>query len=217
MKQEKNSIVGTIFILLFTQLFGAGGIYMGYTAASTIYHYWEASSWEEVPALIEVAELEDKGGDSRSSLVKAEYTYSYKGNSYRSDQTTFYTADSIGRYHQDRHSDLTRSFRRAKRESLHLKDPSRKVYRVTPYPGVKHKPFNCYVNPSNPEESILFRDLRPKLLLFCLMFILTFGGVGVGGLFVTYRSITHKVQESRFSATELAAKPWLKNDEWAME
>jgi len=44
-----------------------------------------------------------------------------------------------------------------------------------------------WVNPSNPHESIIDRSLRPGLLAFKMVFVVMFGGFGVGLLFFVWR------------------------------
>lgn len=42
-----------------------------------------------------------------------------------------------------------------------------------------------------PNESILYRELRPGLIWFDSIFVLTFGGVGLGGLYGMFKHAKH--------------------------
>ena len=50
------------------------------------------------------------------------------------------------------------------------------------------KPLTVFVNPDNPTESMVDRTIRWKLLVFFLPFSLAFGGVGVGALWMLFRT-----------------------------
>jgi hypothetical protein len=51
------------------------------------------------------------------------------------------------------------------------------------------KPIMVLVNPDNPAESMVDRTLRWKLVAFALPFALGFGAVGVGALFMFFRTL----------------------------
>jgi hypothetical protein len=51
------------------------------------------------------------------------------------------------------------------------------------------KPIMVYVNPDNPAEALIDRDIRWKLLLFLSPFAFVFGGVGLGALYAMVRII----------------------------
>ena len=53
-------------------------------------------------------------------------------------------------------------------------------------------PVPVWVNPENPAESMVDRDIRWKLAVFMLPFALGFGGVGVGALFVLVRTLARR-------------------------
>ena len=50
------------------------------------------------------------------------------------------------------------------------------------------KPITVFVNPDNPAESMVDRTIRWKLLVFFLPFSLAFGGVGVGAMWMLFRT-----------------------------
>ena len=51
------------------------------------------------------------------------------------------------------------------------------------------KPITVFVNPDNPQESMVDREIRWKLLVFFVPFALAFGGVGVGALYMLVRTL----------------------------
>ncbi len=51
------------------------------------------------------------------------------------------------------------------------------------------KPITVFVNPDNPSESMVDREIRWKLLVFFSPFALGFGGVGLGALWMMYRTL----------------------------
>lgn len=70
----------------------------------------------------------------------------------------------------------------------------------------------AWVNPQMPAESVLNRDMRWELFGFKLIFVVVFGGVGLG-LFawalLSRSGVIHHPEE--------ATKPWLARREWASE
>jgi hypothetical protein len=61
------------------------------------------------------------------------------------------------------------------------------------------KPIMVYVNPDNPAEALIDRDIRWKLLLFMSPFALVFGGVGVGALYAMIRIIRGRKRQKKKS------------------
>ena len=59
------------------------------------------------------------------------------------------------------------------------------------------RPLMVYVNPDNPAEAMIDRDVRWKLLVFMLPFALAFGGVGAGATWVLVRTLRGKQPERR--------------------
>jgi len=58
------------------------------------------------------------------------------------------------------------------------------------------KPIMVWVNPENPSESMVDRQMRWKLAFFAIPFALGFGGVGVGALFMFFRTLFAPVDAS---------------------
>lgn len=160
-------------------------VYMGY-------NYQRVQSWVETPAMVQqaqVAENRDSDGDTTYRL-DATFAYEYDGRSYVSDWVGLQTgSDNIGSWHHDRYAELAPYYEQG-------------------------QPFRCFVNPEDPSEAILFRDLRIGFAAFLFCFALIFGSVGftimigslVGGS--AQRAATRR---ESIHPTE----PWTWRPEWA--
>ena len=70
------------------------------------------------------------------------------------------------------------------------------------------KPITVFVNPENPAEAVIDRDIRWKLVLFLSPFALAFGGVGVGALVVAARTLfTSKMPLQDVNREKVSHKP----------
>ena len=68
--------------------------------------------------------------------------------------------------------------------------------------------FHCYVNPRQPAEAILYRNLHWEMVAFQSLFVLAFGGVGFGILVagvLGYR----KAKVEQALAAEHPGAPWM--------
>ena len=153
--------------------------------------WWSARGWEEVSCWIEKAELKTtystKGG--RSYHVEASYHYEFERRSYHGDQVSFFGGDNMGGFQEQAY------------QQLHaLAD--------------KNRPFRCFVNPSKPEQVVLFRELRWGLLvlmsIFPTIFPLAGSAVSIGGWLQA-----RKARMSQKLAAEYPVEPWRWRPEWA--
>lgn len=80
----------------------------------------------------------------------------------------------------------------------------------------KEKPFRCYVNPENPQESILFRKPRLEKLGLYFVLLIVCGGGGIwmlqGYFYLVIKSITVKKLVKKYPR-----KPWRHNPAWGEE
>lgn len=72
------------------------------------------------------------------------------------------------------------------------------------------RPITVYVNPAVPGESIIDRELRWAMIGFRLIFVLLFGGVGLGLMIFIFRA----PREKDLSDPRFVDSPWLANDDW---
>jgi hypothetical protein len=178
-------------LILFATPFAGVGLFVGYLAFSMLAEWVQVLGWQEVPARIHAAELiEHVGDDSVTYNVQAQYEYRYRGDTYQGYRVSLTeSADNVGSFHEDVYRELNR-------------------YRES------GQTFRCYVNPDDPSEAILYRNLRWGLFGLELVFALVFGGVGFGliiGAFIGQRIVS---KEERLKAAH-PEEPWLWDNNWA--
>jgi hypothetical protein len=186
-KKSQNSLM-----VLFALPFLGVGLFMGGLMAVTIFEWRAAQTWEEVPAKIMAAKLHQYTDSDNSTTysVSAHYQYHYRGQDYDNRQVSFYSgADNIGTFYQDIYAELA-----------HYRD-SKTLFRA-------------YVNPAEPQQAVLYRDLRPAMLIFYLLFALVFGGVGGGLLVYAWRSGNMQQQQQRLRDL-YPNEAWRWREDWA--
>jgi hypothetical protein len=152
-----------LLLMIFSLPFAACGTFMSYLLISSIVQSIAVKSWQEVPATIQKADLitsshtsEGHSKPSTTYKVTAVYNYTNNGQTYTGRRVSIYSGSFSDRtYYQRIYDELT---------------------------GCKNsgRPFRCYINPSNPSESILYRNLHWQIILLYTIFVLTFGGIGYG-------------------------------------
>ena len=182
---------GGVFLTLFSIPFAGVGVVMAVLTIWTLVAYFNQQSWDTAEATIKSAELKShRGKDSTSYSVKATYDYEYKGKSYRdaSKVSQYSGSDNISSFHHDLHKKLQR----------HLEN---------------NEPYQCFVNPDNPEEAVLNRDLRPLKLVFFGIFAVVFGGAGFGIMIWGIKSIigSRKIKKLQNAFPD---QPWYQKEEW---
>jgi hypothetical protein len=63
----------------------------------------------------------------------------------------------------------------------------------------KHEPITVYVNPDNPQESMIDHTLRWKLMAMIVPFAVGFGGVGLGAFWVLLSTLFSREPEAALS------------------
>jgi hypothetical protein len=176
-------------LILFALPFAAGGILCLVGVGFDLWTWQSAQRWVETPAEILESELKTKHDDGVTYSVVARYRYDFDGRTYEGDRVVLHEGGDSGDYNRDRATALE-GFRKA---------------------GVKTV---CFVNPRDPEQAMLYRDLRRGLLGLKLLAAILFGGVGFGLIFAAlYGSKTSK----KLDAVKLAHpdKPWMWRADWA--
>ena len=182
---------GGVFLTLFSIPFAGVGVGMAIATIWTLVAYFEQQSWDTAEATIKSAKLESHSGkDSTSYSVNATYDYEYKGKSYKdaTKVSQYSGSDNISSFHQDLHKKLQK----------HVESKG---------------PYQCFVNPDNPEEAVLNRDLRPLKLVFYGIFVAVFGGAGFGIMFWGIKSIigSKKIKKLQNAFPD---QPWYQKEEW---
>ncbi len=173
-------------------VFTAVGVGTGVWLLLGIVSHWRMQSWEEAPATIVWAKLEENGDSEGGTTYRAtaEYTYQYGGRQYTGNRVGIQGGgDNVGSFQQDAHRQLCE----------HQKSG---------------RPFRCYVNPARPDEAILFRDLRWEMVVFDMVFATLFGSAGFGLL--TFAVLSYrKAKGSSALAAIHPDEPWLYKTDWA--
>lgn len=172
--------------MVFAIPFSAVGVVMAWLLAYAFIECALMQNWAETPALILKADL--KASES-SYQALAEYEYQFAGKTYRGSRVSLHGgADNIGTFQQRAYDEL-------------------KGHETS------GQPFRCYVNPDSPEESILYPDLRPEMIAFIDVFILIFGGFGLGVLLGGY--IYGREARNRAALTaQYPSQPWFWREAW---
>ena len=178
---------GRWFMLLFALPFA--GVGLGFLLLSiipSVVEWRQMQSWPQVDAQLYSAELvSSRGDDSTTYRVDAHYSYHFGGRNYDSRRVGIMEgSDNIGDFHQVVAGRLEDALRTG-----------------TPVPA--------WVNPANPADAVLNRDMRWDMLAFKGVFALTFGGVGIGLLAWTLLAKPAHVEHP-----DAASKPWLTRRAW---
>ncbi len=176
---------------LFALPFAGVGVFMIGLIGAKLAEWAAMQSWHETPAKILSAELElhDDSDDGTTYRAVAEYEYEFAGAAYRSKRVALHGgSDNIGSYQRRIGSEL-----------------------------VKHansgEPFRCFFDPSQPDQSVLYRDLRFEMIAFYDVFAVVFGGVGFGLLLGSLyaRPIARREEELQ---SQFPHEPWKWKSDW---
>ncbi len=166
--------------------FGVGIGFLLFSVIPSLYEAQQMAAWPSVEGRLNSAQLTSNSSDGSTTYgVEADYSYRVNGTDYRSGRVAINSGnDNIGDFQQQ----LGRRLERLYRNNL---------------------PVTVFYNPADPAEAVLDRTLRWGLLGFQMIFVLVFGGAGLGMIIYGLRGkrvIEHPEGEQR---------AWLKNPEWA--
>lgn len=176
-----------------------GGIFAAFGIGFFILMVWPSLSlaiktqkWQPAQATLQSVKLEThRGEDNDTYKVSGSYFYSWNGVEYTGSRLLLMDmSDNIGSFHQD-------------------------LYRELDLARTNNQPVTVWVDPSNPSESILNRDIRWGLLSFVLVFVIVFSGIGLTVIFFALKP-GHRGTASAGASAELpgSAQPWLENKRW---
>lgn len=148
---SKNPFGFGIIFAFGLMLFGVGAGVFGFFVAPQIYDHMRTRDWRPVRAEILSVKL-IKSGDR--SHVEARYAYEIDGRRHESRRVGIHTgSDNVGGYHQ-------------------------KLYRRLARAKARDKPVTVWVNPDDPGDAFIERNIRWFLVGLLMTFVLLFGGIG---------------------------------------
>jgi hypothetical protein len=180
---------GCLFV--FGLIFFAAGMIPGFLAFSSLWQWYQAGQWTPVSATIESSRLNASTSDGSTTYeVTGRFSYHFQDRDYSSKKIHFSGgSDNIGSYHQDTHALLQRHQRNG-------------------------EPMTAWVNPDNPYQAVLIRDMRWGLFAFMMIFPLLFGGVGAVIMGVSILGAGRLREENRRQQAH-PEEPWRWRPEWA--
>ncbi len=149
---------GAAFMILFGAVFFAVGAGMGVYSYQTLRRAEAVQSWTRTPARVVSCDLRATRGSKGGYTYQAQATYEYEVNGVKrtGDRVSLYSgSDNIGDFQRRTYEALKRS-----RDGVEA--------------------TTCWVNPADPADAILVRTLRPEMLILMQLFVLAFGGAGLG-------------------------------------
>ena len=178
---------GKILVSLFALPFFGIGVWMLWSISSTLYTSWQMQDWVQVEARVTRGGYETNSGDDSDTYeAYAVYTYSFQGQQYKNDRVALSGGgDNIGDYQRDMGRRLGNA-------------------------ATSGNTVLIFVDPDQPSNSIIDRDVRWGLLGFKSIFLFVFGGVGLGLLIFVWRT----PPEKDASKPEYRKSPWLLNENW---
>lgn len=185
--KTKLNIKGRVFGLLFALPFAGAGVWMCVSVTGSLLDAREMRGWSETEAQLIRAGYETRSGDESDTYkAYADYRYTYLGQAYTGSRVTISSGgDNIGSYQQDIGNRLRGALSRG-------------------------ETIVVYVDPEDPSQSIIDRNLRWGLLGFKMILLLVFGGVGFGLIVAMLRAPAEKDA----SQPEYQSAPWLLNERW---
>jgi hypothetical protein len=166
--------------------FFAVGIYFLITTAYSFSDVIRMASWPQTQGELTSANTRSSTSDNTTTYyATAQYRYWVDEVEYAGDRVAIHDgSDNVGQFQQRLGSQL---------ELMYL----------------NREPVTVYYNPGNPADATLNRDMRWEMIGFKSLFILAFGGAGLGMMIFGFRG------KRTIVSPETAKNPWLARPEWA--
>ncbi len=176
-------------VAVFALPFAAVGLLLLGLAISDVWESIRMRSWVETPARVLETRLSESRGDSTTYRVEAQYEYTFQGNRYVGTRVAINsTSDNVGSFHQDAYAEL----RRARDQNLRVP---------------------AFVNPAQPHQAVLYRQMRWGLFAMKLLGGAVFGGAGVWLLIgAQIGKRRHREEENR--RLMHPDQPWRWREDW---
>ena len=181
--------LATLFALPFA-VTGIGMLLL--SVLPTLYDWSRMQLWQPVEVTLVHAQLiKERGSKSTNYRVAARYQFDWAGEQVQGQRVVISErSDNVGNFQEQLGSRLQHAFKNG-------------------------RSVQAWVNPSDVRESIIDRSLRPGLLAFKMVFVVMFGGFGVGLLVLLWRDHRASSAAGSAGAAPESAQPWLERAEWA--
>ena len=172
---------------MFALPFAGVGVWMLWSIGSTVVDAWDMNSWLPAEAhVISAGYTTNSGDDTDTYEAYAQYRYYWNGETFTGDRVSISSGgDNIGDYQ----TETGRRLSAAQRSG---------------------QPITVYVNPAQPSEAIVNRDIRWGMIGFKSIFVFVFGGVGFGLIYAAFRT----PKKTDATLPQYVDTPWLLNDKW---
>lgn len=181
---------GSILLQISAVVFILAGLVIGVFLGSDLRDWLVMRDWQPVTARVESTQLDRSQSDGTTTYrVRATYHYRFGGRRFRGTRVGISRGfDNIGDYHRRMHDRLDQARRRG-------------------------TPVTAWVNPEQPNETVLDRSLRWGRLAMAAAFPLAFGGFGAGLLVWLSRNKAAQARLQR-ARQRYPDQPWRWRDEW---
>lgn len=152
------------FLVVFGLPFFAVGIYFLFTIAHSFYDVMRMASWPQTQGELTSAHLRGSTSNKTTTYhAAAQYRYRVGGVEYAGSRVAIQGGgDNVGEFQQRLGREL---------ELLYL----------------NRGPVTVYYHPGDPADAILNRDMRWEMVGFKSVFIIAFGGAGLGMMILGFR------------------------------
>jgi len=173
-------------LVVFGFPFFAVGIYFLGTTALALYDVILMASWPQTQGTLTSASLRSsKSADPTTYHVAAQYRYWVGGVEYTGSRVSIHGgSDNVGEFQQRLGNQLELMYS-------------------------NQEPVPVYYNPGDPADAVLNREMRWEMIGFKSIFIIVFGGAGLGMMVFGFRG------KRTIVSPETTEKPWLARPEWA--
>jgi len=176
-----------IFATLFALPFAGVGVFMLWSIGVTLADSWRTEQWVPVNARVLDGGYTTNSGDSDTYRAYARYQYTFGGETFVNDRVALTSSgDNIGSFQQESGRRLSRA-------------------------AASGETIVVYVDPEQPANSIIFRNIRWGMVGFKMIFVVVFGGIGMLLLIAIWLP---RAPETDQSDPEYQASPWLLNKHW---
>lgn len=169
----------------------AGGLFLSWYSLSTITDYLAARTWPEWPARVIEVELERRRSDEGYKYsVDCTYEYEVHGRTYTGDRVAI--------------TNMSEGSSSWPRSAYNTLKSAQEAGETVP----------AYVNPNNPEDALLFRELRRGQLALMMLLAVTFSSIGIS-MCIYGAAGRRRVRRSQALVEQYPDEPWMYDPDWA--